>query len=308
MLPELRRLAAARLRLLLHYFCAAPRRAPISFCHSHALRCLSGQPTCRAMHALRRACGHGRRQHVGRWRGWQQHKGLSVVGGAAARPAGPLGRRAATGGNSGLIAAAAAAAAGCCAGWHAADGTGWTRCDAPVAVYDERGRPSHELTREVQQWIARRRSTGDNHGADGWVTQVEKAAAKSLRGKRVLVFVNPECGPKQAKQHSEDIVRPMLAALGCLSVEICETDTKHSAMELLRTADVSELDAVRRTLPLSPIRDASTLIQSAPALAAPSGLGVGWQRHSERSRAGALLRLAGTYGAGCHGLVWGLAS
>ncbi len=148
-------------------------------------------------------------------------------------------------------AAAVAAVTGCCAGWHAGDLTVLVRCDAPDAAYDESGQPSNDLAREVQEWLAQRRSTGDASGAEGWVSQVEKAAAKSLRGKRVLVFVNPECGPKQAKHHTENIVQPMLAALGCLSVEIFETDGKHNAMELLRTADMSELDAVRSTCLLS---------------------------------------------------------
>ena len=148
----------------------------------------------------------------------------------------------------GLFAAVGSAALGCCAGWHTVDSTGFAHCDTSVAAYNESGQPSNDLTREVQEWLAQRRSTGDSRGAEVWVSQVEKFAAKSLRGKRVLVFVNPECGPKQSKHHSENIVRPMLTALGCLSVEIFETDGDHNAMELLRTADVSELDAVRRLM------------------------------------------------------------
>ena len=189
------------------------------------------------------------------------------------------------------------AAAGGCTAWHTG---GWARCEAsPAAAYDERGRPSDELMREVQQWIARRRSTGNSQGAEEWVARVEKAAAKSLRGKRVLVFVNPECGAKQAKQHSEDIVRPMLAALGCLSVEFSETDAKNSAMELLHTADVSELDAVcRAPAPAARTQRCLAARTGAPdtpglSVAASSGVGAGRQRHGERSRAGSLLCLAG---------------
>ena len=77
--------------------------------------------------------------------------------------------------------------------------------------------------------------------------KVEQAAARPLRGKRVLVFVNPECGRKLAKAHGEEIVQPMLEALGCQSWEVIETDAKGSARELLHTADLSELDAVPPT-------------------------------------------------------------
>lgn len=200
-----------------------------------------------AQQALRRAATRAYCTHPGLdrvVRGWQR-QGVGAAGLVGRRADGTRSRRGTV--VPAAAVAAAAAVAGGCAGWHAADLAALVRCDALAAAYDESGQPSSDLTREVQEWLAQRRSTGDSSGAEGWVSQVEKAAAKSLRGKRVLVFVNPECGPKQAKQHSEDIVRPMLTALGCLSVEVFETDDKHNAMELLRTADMSELDAVRST-------------------------------------------------------------
>ena len=204
-----------------------------------------------ALHRVATRAYCARQGLVGRaLRGWQR-KG---VGEAATGRHGSRRGIAAAAAAAATATAAAAAATGCCVGWQVADSAALARCDAPTAAYDEIGQPSNDLTREVQEWLARRRSTGDSRGAEAWVSQVEKAAAKSLRGKRVLVFVNPECGPKQAKQYIEAIIRPMLTALGCLSVEIFETDDKHNAMELLRTADMSELDAVRSTCPLSHIR------------------------------------------------------
>lgn len=181
-------------------------------------------------------------------RSWQR-RGYEAAGVVGRRVEGTRGRLGVVA--PAAAAAAAAAVAGCCAGWHAADLAALVRCDAPAAAYDESGQPSSDLTREVQEWLAQRRSTGDSSGSEGWVSQVEKSAAKSLRGKRVLVFVNPQCGSKQAKQHNEEIIRPMLTALGCLSVEVFETDDKRNAMELLRTADMSELDAVRTPCLLS---------------------------------------------------------
>ena len=139
------------------------------------------------------------------------------------------------------LGAAAVAAAAAGAAWCAP----LPRCDAPPPPpYDELGRPSAELVGEVCQWVAQRRRTGGKGGAEGWVRKVEQAAARPLRGKRVLVFVNPECGRKLAKAHGEEIVQPMLEALGCQSWEVIETDAKGSARELLHTADLSELDAV----------------------------------------------------------------
>ena len=115
------------------------------------------------------------------------------------------------------------------------------------AAYGGNGQPSESLVSEARAWVERRRKTGDSHGAEDWVQLVQAAAAAPLAGRRVLIFVNPECGAKTAKAHCDDIVRPMLTALGCVSTEVQETDDKKAAMELLETADLSGIDAVRRS-------------------------------------------------------------
>ena len=138
-----------------------------------------------------------------------------------------------------------AVAVGTCSMCYAS--TSWpalAQSGAQGSAFDERGRPSDPLVRKAQQWVERRRKTGDSHGAEEWVQLVETTAAAPMAGKRVLIFVNPECGAKTAQAHCDDIVRPMLSALGCVSAEVQQTDDKKAAMELLESADLSGIDAV----------------------------------------------------------------
>ena len=101
------------------------------------------------------------------------------------------------------------------------------------------------LVQEAYSWVCHKRSTGNADGAKDWVDAVQQSASHSLAGARVLVFVNPACGDQLAQAHCDEIVLPMLSAMGCLSVEVQQTDVKKSAMELLGSADLSGLDAVR---------------------------------------------------------------
>jgi hypothetical protein len=112
--------------------------------------------------------------------------------------------------------------------------------------FDDRGCPTAELTQAAHSWVCHKRQTGNGDGAEDWVSAVRRQASRPLKGTRVLVFVNPTSGQGASQAHCDEIVRPMLAAMGCLSVEVQQTDDRQSAMELLGSADLSGLDAVRR--------------------------------------------------------------
>jgi hypothetical protein len=73
----------------------------------------------------------------------------------------------------------------------------------------------------------------------------------------------------QRQAHCDDVVLPILSAMGCTGVEVQQTDDKSSAMELLESADLGGIDAVRvRSAPqpfpareCAPIQLASLTVQ-----------------------------------------------
>ena len=69
-------------------------------------------------------------------------------------------------------------------------------------VFDADGRPTEAIVEEVVSWLRYKRKTNDTKLEQEWVQTVTKGAGHDLKGKRMLVIVNPEAGLKK-KKHAE---------------------------------------------------------------------------------------------------------